>query len=351
MLKKSRIMLCLVLLLLFIEVVYSSEQVIVEFLYWDPSRSPRYCETCGPWIALYEDFLAKKEIMDNLSTRERYHGKVVFDWVDITSELGVEKKQLYNVSYPNSIVINGQFKIEGDFDETYIEEVIDAFLKETSPSDQPSDPLFSVLVLAYSFGFFETFSPCLIALLSFILSYSIGKTTRFKERILQVMAFGIGFVFAAISIGLLFGLVFLSLQAFQIILTWIVCIFSIFFGFSLLGFFETPFGTKPFVKRLARKYVFTYSGLILLGFLFYFLDPCIAPVFIAMLPILSLDFLPLVLLVFCLGVFLPFLFIGILAGSISKLARGTYKHKSKIRAISGLILIAYAIYLIFFYLL
>jgi cytochrome c biogenesis protein CcdA len=47
-----------------------------------------------------------------------------------------------------------------------------------------------------------------------------------------------------------------------------------------------------------------------------------------------------------LGVIIPFIGIGLLAGSISKLARSTYRHKSKIRAISGLILIAYSIYLI-----
>jgi len=118
-----------------------------------------------------------------------------------------------------------------------------------------------------------------------------------------------------------------------------------------LGLLKIPFETKPLVKKLARKYVLTYGGLVLLGSLFYFLDPCIAPIFIAMLPILSLEALPLILLIFSLGVILPFFLIGILAGSISKLARGTYKHKSKIRAISGLILIAYAIYLIFFFLL
>jgi hypothetical protein len=35
---------------------------------------------------------------------------------------------------------------------------------------------------------------------------------------------------------------------------------------------------------------------------------------------------------------------------MSKLARSTYRHRSKIRAISGLILMAYAVYLIIVYL-
>jgi cytochrome c biogenesis protein CcdA len=46
----------------------------------------------------------------------------------------------------------------------------------------------------------------------------------------------------------------------------------------------------------------------------------------------------------------PFVGIGVVTGSISKLARNMYRHKSKIRIISGLILICYAIYLIVFHL-
>jgi cytochrome c biogenesis protein CcdA len=49
--------------------------------------------------------------------------------------------------------------------------------------------------------------------------------------------------------------------------------------------------------------------------------------------------------VFCLGAIIPFICIGLFAGSVSKLARTTYKHRFIIRAISGSILISYAIYL------
>jgi len=347
MLNNSLLVLAFVFLLSSI-VAYSSEQVIVEFLYSNPRSDPLYCDTCPSWVALYNKFLAINDTMNSI--RRDYEGEVVFEWINITSDEGKEKQQLYKVS-PNSIVINGEIKIEGDFDETYIREIIDNVLEEISPPPRPPESLISILALAFSFGFFETFSPCLIALLSFILSYTVGKTTRSIETVLQVMLFGGGFVLAAVLVGLTVGLTFLSFQPFQVVLTWIVCFFAIFFGLNQLGLLKISFETKPLVQKLARKYVFASGGLVLLGFLFYFLDPCIAPIFIAMLPILSLEALPLILLVFSLGVILPFFLIGILAGSISKLARGTYKHKSKIRAISGLILIAYAIYLIFFFLL
>ncbi len=353
--KNLHLTLLIVLILLSIDAVYSSEQIAVEFLYYDPSTDPRFCDTCPPWIAVYEEFLMENQTINNI--RLKYsEDPVVFEWIDILSPLGVQKKQSYNISILKTsvLVINGSITIVGDFNQTYIEEVVDSILAEIPPPNpppEPSSPLTSILASAFLFGFLETFSPCLIILLSFILSYSLGVATRFKESFLQVMIFGVGFALAAIFIGVVAGIIFLSLIGFETALTWIVCIIAIFFGLSMLGVFKSSLETKPLVRKLARKYAFTYGGLALLGFLFYFLDPCIAPVFIAMLPILSAESLPLILLVFSIGVILPFLFIGVLAGSISKLARGMYRHKSKIRAISGLLLIIYALYFIFFYLL
>lgn len=221
-----------------------------------------------------------------------------------------------------------------------------------NPSPSPASLSFTaVLMQAFSFGFLETFSPCLIIMLSFILSYTIGEVTQFKKSFSKVMLFGIGFVSAAVLLGLAFGLVLLSMPALQISLTWIVCIFAIFFGLNLLGLLKVPFQTKSIVKKLARKYVITFTGIFILGFIFYFLDPCIAPIFISMVPLLFLDFLPVILFVFSLGTIIPFIGIGIFAGSVSKLVRSTYRHRFKIRAISGSILIGYATYLIVSYLL
>ncbi len=347
----SGLMLGSVILLLCVGISYSAEQVVVEFLYWDPRADPRFCGTCPSWTAFYQDFLSKNETM--IRIRGDYGEGVVFVWVNVASESGACNNtmlQLYNVSSPNALVINGEVGIEGNFNETYIRETIDAALEGLSPPNQ-SFPLLPAIVLAFSFGFFETFSPCLIVMLSFILSYTVGKTTRFKENLLQVMAFGTGFLAAALSIGVAFALVFLSLQAFQVALTWIICIFVLFLGFSMLGLFKMPIETKPLLQKISKKHIYTYAGLIVLGYLFYFLDPCIAPVLIAMLPTLSFEALPIILLVFSVGVLLPFFFFGFLAGSISKLVRTTYKHKSKIHAFSGLIVISYALYLIFFYLL
>ncbi|UCE96026.1 MAG: hypothetical protein JSV51_10110 [Candidatus Bathyarchaeota archaeon] len=132
-LKISCVMLGLLFLLLFLRISYSAGQVAVEFLYWDPSTDPKYCDTCPPWIAAYLDFLNKNETIRSVSEHD-WEDKVVFEWIDITSATGDEKRQLYNISsQKNSVlVINGQLKIEGAFNETYIVETIEAVLEEVS---------------------------------------------------------------------------------------------------------------------------------------------------------------------------------------------------------------------------
>lgn len=188
-------------------------------------------------------------------------------------------------------------------------------IKVIQPPSSDLLAFIGMLAGAFLLGFFETFSPCLIILLSFVLSYTLSEEPYCKESFLKVMIFGIGFVFAALLLGIAFGLFFFSVPTLQYSLTWIVCIFAVIFGLNLLGLLKAPFQTKPLIKKLARKSV-TYAGLLLLGFTFYFLDPCIAPILVTMLPLLTYEALPLVLFVFCLGAIIPFFGIGIFAGSV-----------------------------------
>lgn len=346
---------------LFIRTVYSIEPVIIEFLYYyDP------CPTCPK-----ELYLHNKGIVDRIESD--YGRNVSVVRIPFYSDEGEEKRRQYKIEVweQNAIVINCEVVVTGYANETYIREYIDYFLgikssPPTQPPQQSSPPaqlnLLTLLTISFTFGFFETFSPCLIIMLSFILGYTITELASFKEKIAQVMAFGVGFViatflmFAITAAGIISVATMLHMQH---VLMWIVCALAILLGLDLLGLnifkiFKIKAETKPLIQRLTKKYAFTYTGLTILGFLFYFLDPCIAPIFVVMVALsqqaLLLEFFPLVLLVFCLGVITPFLGIGFLSGSISKLVRKTYRHRSKIRAISGLILIGYAIYLIVLYL-
>jgi cytochrome c biogenesis protein CcdA len=351
-LKKAYILLGFILFLLFIQMAHSTDQVVIKFLYDDVSDIT--CPTC---FTEYINAIAEKN--ETLNWIQNHYGsKVLVEWIEYYSDAAAIEKVHYNIITINAIVIiggEGNFTLITDYavNKTYIEEVVDAYLAESEPPPPSStpQPLIAVFATAFTVGFFETSSPCLIALLSFLLSYTVGETTKFRQSLLQVMTFGIGFVSSALLLGLTVKMLFLSLAPFSNILSLVVSIFAILFGINLLGFdffkfLNIKIETKPIVKELSRKYAFTYAGLLLLGLLFYFLDPCLAPFFFSSSVIfLSEYFIP-ILLVFGLGVIIPFIGIGLLAGSISKLARSTYRHKSKIRAISGLILIAYSIYLI-----
>jgi cytochrome c biogenesis protein CcdA len=323
--------------------------VLVEFFYWDPSQDPNMCWTCSGWVKAYYDFLNKWSIVDELESK--YAGYIIVQRIEWDSNSGRPR---------NSIVINHEYVFFENFTVTDVEKVIENYLSGGQPTPQTTPPLpfVSAVVMAYTFGFFETFSPCLIALLSFVLSYTIAENLSFKGKFLRVSLFAFGFATAAV---LIFSVVAVGLAVasvvfgFQYVMMWIVFGFAIIFGLDLMGLnlsrlLGAECKAKPLVQSMAKKYVISSFGFVLLGFSFYFLDPCIAPVFVVMISTFSSDilftYLPLLLLVFILGVITPFIVVGILSGSISKLARDVYRHRAKIRATSGIILICYAFYLL-----
>lgn len=333
---------------LFVKIAIAT-QIVVEFYYWDPSREEGMCWTCPGWLTAYHDFCNKSEIFSQI--KREYEGFIIPKEIEWNTTAGKPR---------NSIVVNGNV-FSGDFTFDDVKAFLDACLKGECPVE-PSEtnfPLTFILISSYTFGFFETFSPCLIALLSFILSYTIVESTNSRRKILQITSFSFGFAVAAVFIFLVavFGVVALSvIFNVQEILMWAVSIFAIVFGLNLMGItFSKKEAkqaelTKPLIQKLARRYVITYFGLTLLGFTFYFLDPCIAPVFVAMIstypPSTLFSHLPLILGLFCLGVLTPFMIAGVFSTYISKLARGVYRHKAKVRAVSGAILVIYATYLI-----
>lgn len=335
-----------IVVLLFVQIACSSSGVVVEFLYYDPSKDPNYCPVCPTWTKAYEAFLTKNETVSRIQAD--YGSRVTFNW----TQFPVGWAPVEHMAEFDSLTIKSDqgnvTTVQGDFNETYIRAVIDAYLQGTTPSPpSPPQPLMAVLAVAFLFGFFETFSPCLMVLLSFVLSYSLGKARRFRDGLFQVGCFGVGFVGAALSLGLAVGALSLGIGSFYRVSTLIVCVFAILFGLYQMRLFKkTLVETKPIIKTLAKRYAFTYGGLLALGFAFYFLDPCIAPVFFAMLPLMTHEYLPLIVLTFSVGVILPFIFIGLLSGSLSKLTRVTYKHKAEIRTVSGLILVGYGVYLL-----
>ena len=82
--------------------------------------------------------------------------------------------------------------------ETYLRQIIDLYLEQcVRVSDTSVDvSAAGFLVTAFILGFFETFSPRLIIMLSFIASYTFGSGVEFREGFTRIMIFGAGSVSA-----------------------------------------------------------------------------------------------------------------------------------------------------------
>jgi len=249
---------------------------------------------------------------------------------------------------PGDYILKASVVLESDLNQENNE--LSCVISILNPFNE-SDGIFYIsnVLLAFVFGFFETFSPCLIVLLSFVITYTVGETMSFKESFTKVIAFGVGFLSSAVLFSAVAIIFFFSIP-FQDLMSFIICVFAIFFGLNIMGlnitrFFKKQNGVKSLIQKLAKKYAKTYVGIIVLGFLFYFLDPCVAPFFFAVIPLVMNVNFTLIVLAFCFGVMLPFVIIGVVTGSISKLVRSIYKHRSKLHMISGSLLVCYSIYL------
>lgn len=349
--KKEAFLLVLCMITVFqctINVCYSLQRVHIEFLYRD-----NFCQYCPDAVNDYMAYVHNREVIMNI--QRDYGENVTVDWIPFFSEEGLNKVKQYNLSLRdwNSIVINYETVLGGGdkhVNETILREIIDsqlASLNQQKP--QTTYATAGVMVTAFILGFFESFSPCVLIMLSFVVGYTLGDKSQpqLKEGFLKVMTFGAGFIFSSLVLGAACGLLFFSVPNLQLYLTLVICFFAIIFGFNLLGLLKFPTQSKPLISKVAKKYVLSYVGIFFLGSMFYFLDPCISPIFASMAAVLFSGVFTFALFFFCVGAIIPFIGAGLFVGSISKITRRAYKHRLLLRSLSGAILIGYASYLLY----
>ncbi|MEM1543534.1 MAG: cytochrome c biogenesis protein CcdA, partial [Candidatus Bathyarchaeia archaeon] len=350
------VMLCVAMTLLYItSVCYSLEPVRIEFLYYD-----RFCQGCLETMRDHQAYLHNREVL--MSIQRDYGERVIVKEIFFFSEEGLEKMKQYNLGLGdwNSIIVNGELVLRGGkrfINETLLREIIDLYLTNSSinpqiiNSDQKEPTIYmpmGIMATAFILGFFESFSPCVLIMLSFVVGYTLSDRNQFRARegFFKVLIFGISFTLASAIFGLICGSLFSLTSTPRLYLTLIVCFLAIIFGFNLLGIIKFPIQSKPLIKKLLKRYALGYIKIFLLGLIFYFLDPCIAPIFASITAILFSGELAFALFLFCIGEMIPFVGAGLLAGSISKISREAYKHRVILRGISGAILIGYAIYIL-----
>lgn len=196
------------------------------------------------------------------------------------------------------------------------------------------------LPFAYSLGLFAGFSPCLMAILGFLLSFTAGTSSSTKNGMVRAVIFGLGLVSSYIVLGLCllsFKKSIPSLEGFS----YITGIIIILIGLNLIEILKSPVALDNYFQNSVRRYAGTLGGIFFLGILFSFVKvPCTAPMLLVLLnkTITSGTANNLILLLaFSAGVLTPFIGIGLIGGyTLSKQIRS---YKIYLKKISGFVLI------------
>lgn len=284
----------------------------------------------------------------------QYKSNIVISRIETSTADGFNQWNKYGFLEVPAIVINNETKIpKEEITEEKLKASINKYLAkgekdightaEDLRGDKPDDGYINTnlnLPFAYSLGLFAGFSPCLMAILGFLLSFTAGTSSSTKNGMIRAIVFGLGLVSSYIVLGmclLSFRKSIPSLEGFS----YITGIIIIFIGLNLLGILKSPVALDDYFQNSAKKYAVTLGGVFFLGILFSFIKvPCTAPMLLVLLNKTitrgTVNNLAL-LLAFSTGVLTPFIGVGLIGGySLSKQIRS---YRVCMKKISGLALI------------
>ena len=313
--------------------VFALSQVYVEYFYLPGCLD---CEKTDPIIERIEN---------------EYGDAIFVDWVDVSTREGWERWKQYNFTEVPAVVINHEYKISKDeISYEKLKEVIDMYLY--GEEQEVSEDLNGIpLLLSFSLGLFSGFSPCLMAILTFILAYG-ASSHSVKESFLKVFSFSLGLLFSYMTIGTILLLLTSSfdISPLQQALKWVVAATMVLIGLNLIFPLNLNF-TKPFIRRFAEKHSTQILGLFLLGALFSLVKlPCATPFLLILLAniVFQGDLMSIAsLMLFNLGLIIPILTVGLIGANSAETARKIRSYGKHVKIISGAIMIAAAILLIF----
>jgi cytochrome c-type biogenesis protein len=339
------VMLCLIYLLFLLMPVASADPVTIQYFH---QKGCDDCEITDP-------------IVDQIETQYK-DNDVFITKIETSTVNGFNQWNKYGFVEVPAIVINNETKIpKEEINEENLRASIDGYLAKnkketehtansTNENKQENGYINTNLNLpvAYSFGLFAGLSPCLMAILGFLLSFTAGTSNSTKNGVVSAMVFGLGLVSSYIVLGLFlltFRKTIPDLEGFS----YITGIIIILIGLNLLGIFNSPASLDNYFQNSARKYAGTLGGVFFLGVLFSFVKvPCTAPMLLVLInktitngTVSDLT----LLLAFSAGVLTPFIGVGLLGGySLSKRIRS---HRVYIKKISGIAVLLLGLWMIF----
>jgi cytochrome c biogenesis protein CcdA/glutaredoxin len=297
-------------------------------------------------------------IVDRIETQ--YNNTIIISKIETSTADGFNQWNKYGFLEVPAIVINNETKIpKEEITEENLKTLIDEYLveeeniteyttEEATRKEQENEYINTNLNLpfAYSLGLFAGFSPCLMAILGFLLSFTAGTSNSAKNGMVRATVFGLGLVGSYLVLGLCLLSFRKSIPDLEG-LSYITGIVVILIGLNLLGVLKSPVVLDNYFQSSARKYAGTLGGVFFLGILFSFVKvPCTAPMLLVLLNKTitngTVNDLAL-LLAFSGGVLTPFIGVGMIGGyTLSKQIRS---YKVYLKKISGLALIFFGLWI------
>lgn len=299
-------------------------------------------------------------IIDNI---EMQYSNITIQRFETDTFEGYDQWSKYGFVEVPAIVINNQTKVPKEkISEERIKRLIDEYLHPENNADDRSNLNVSLeedktkegyidtnlnYPLAYLFGFFSGMSPCLMAILGFLLSFTAGTSESVRNGMAKATVFGVGLVtsYLAIGIGLIiFKRTIPNIEIFSLITGVVVIVI----GLHLMGFFKLPITMENYFHNTARKHAGTIGGLFFLGVLFSLVKvPCTLPMLLVLLDKTvsqgTLGDLSL-LLVFSLGVLTPFIGVGLIGGYT--LTKHIREYRGHVKLISGIVLVLLGLWIL-----
>lgn len=252
--------------------------------------------------------------------------------VDVYSPAGYKEFTDAGFKIVPAVIVCGTTKLEGtDQVDPDIQKAIEGCLAG-KPVTNGGGVSSITLIGALGAGFFSSFSPCLLAVLSFIIAYTAGTSKKSITILLKSIFFGLGITFSYVLVAIMFLKLGQAIpDAYKYLISLFGAVITFVLGLNLLnsGFdlVELPITTKHFAQKMTHKFALSYGllGVFILGMIFSVIKlPCAAII----LPLLIDEAVTgsnasafLKVTFYGLGVLIPFIFIGLFGAFTKNVAR------------------------------